>query len=112
MFDGIAFIRFYFRQLLYNRSDAATLMNLCLVILITEIIFACGIHRTDDALLCKGVAVALHYFLMCALVWLGCGGVVLLRLVKKKDRANVNEYDPVLKYYLVGWGMYTENFQI
>lgn len=81
-------------------------MNLCLALLITEIIFACGIHRTDDPLLCKGVAVALQYFLMCALVWLACGGIVLLRLVKKKDRANVNAHDPVLKYYLVGWGMF------
>lgn len=78
-------------------------MNLCLALIVSEFIFACGMHRTDDELLCKGVAMALHYFLLCALVWLGCGGVVLIRLLNKKKSAS-REYDPVLKYYLVGWG--------
>jgi len=95
---------FFPRQLLYNRSDSVALINLCIVILVTEVIFAIGIHRVDDQLLCTGVAAGLHYFLLCAFVWLGCGAVALLRLVKKKDRADVEVYDPVLKYYLVGWG--------
>ena len=81
-------------------------MNLCLVLLVAEVVFAVGIHRVDDTLLCRGVAAGLHYFILSAYVWLGCGGVALLRLVKKKDRADVKAYDPVLKYYLFGWGMF------
>ena len=98
-----------FRKLRFNRSDAATLMNLCLALIVAEFVFACGMHRTDDQLLCKGVAMALHYFLLCALVWLGCGGVVLIRLLKKKSNS-CGEYDPVLKYYLVGWGKLSFSF--
>lgn len=97
---------FFVRQLLHNRTDSIALMNLCLVLLVAEIVFAVGIHRVDDELLCRGVAAGLHYFILSAYVWLGCGGVALLRLVKKKDRADVKAYDPVLKYYLVGWGKY------
>ena len=91
--------------MLYNRADSVALINLCVALLVAEIIFAVGIHRVDDALLCTGVAAGLHYFILCALVWLGCGAVALLRLVKKKDRADVKAYDPVMKYYLMGWGM-------
>ena len=79
-------------------------MNLCLALIVSELVFGFGINRTDDVMLCKGVAITLHYFLLCALVWLGCGGIVLIRVLKKKNRTT-REYDPVLKYYLVGWGM-------
>eukprot|EP00111_Clytia_hemisphaerica_P005066 TCONS_00014586-protein len=102
---GIFIYFSYVRQVLYNRADSVALINLCIALLIAEIIFANGIHRVDDALLCTGVAAGLHYFILCALVWLGCGAVALLRLVKKKDRADVKSYDPVMKYYLMGWGL-------
>ena len=96
---------FPFRVLRANRSDAATLMNLSLALIVSEVVFGCGMHRTDNVMLCKGVAITLHYFLLCALVWLGCGGIVLIRVLKKKNRTT-REYDPVLKYYLVGWGTF------
>lgn len=94
-----------FRQLRYNRSDAATLMNLCLALIFTEIIFAVGIHRTDHKLLCQGVAVVLHYFMLSTLIWLGCGALVLIQMLRKYTRSVGEEYDPVLKYYLVAWGI-------
>lgn len=106
LFTLIVYVYFcYVRRVLYNRTDSAALMNFCIALLVGEVIFAIGIHRVDDRLLCTGVAVGLHYFLISALVWLGCGGVALLRLVKKKDRADVSIYDPVMKYYLIGWGL-------
>ena len=90
------------RELRYNRNDAATLMNLCLALTVAVIVFVVGITRTDNQLLCKSFAVLLHYFLLCGLLWLGCGGACLTSLLKKGSENE--EYNPVLKYYLVAWG--------
>ena len=56
-------VYFCVRKLRANRSDSVILMNLCIALVASEVVFGWGIHRTDDVLLCKGVAVALHYFL-------------------------------------------------
>ena len=97
---------FHPRELRYNRNDAATLMNLCLALVVVITVFATGVNRTHNTMLCQALAVLLHYFLLCALLWLGCGGACLTVLVKKGTPTE--EYNPVLKYYLVGWGEYFE----
>eukprot|EP00794_Sanderia_malayensis_P005727 gene5727-6427_t len=93
----------FFRELRYNRNDAATLMNLCLALTVAVIIFVVGITRTENKLLCKSFAVLLHYFLLCGLLWLGCGGACLTSFIKKGP--DNEEYSPVLKYYLISWGL-------
>lgn len=93
---------FCFRELRYNRNDAATLMNLCLALIVAIILFVTGINRIDNLLLCKAFAVLLHYFLLCCLLWVGCGGACMTILVRKG--LDKEEYNPVLKYYLIAWG--------
>ena len=79
-------------------------MNLCLALLIVELAFGLGIHRADHPRLCQVIAVTLNYFLLCTLTWLGCGGVMLVRIIKLKDRIVTEQNDTILKYYLVAWG--------
>ncbi|XP_065648432.1 adhesion G protein-coupled receptor A3 isoform X3 [Hydra vulgaris] len=100
------------RELRFNRGDAAAIMNLMLSLIIGQLTFFCGIHRTDIEFLCKGVAFILHYFLLSSLLWLGCGSVMLMKLLtrKKKSRMSkvigkIEQHDPVLKYYIISWGV-------
>eukprot|EP00795_Rhopilema_esculentum_P012554 gene12554-3247_t len=92
-----------FRELRYNRNDAATLMNLCLALIVAVLLFVTGINRIENQLLCKAFAVLLHYFILCCLLWVGCGGACMTVLVKKGP--DKEEYNPVLKYYLISWGL-------
>ena len=97
-------IAFCSRKLRFNRSDTSAVMNLCLALLIAELAFGLGIHRADHPRLCQVIAVTLNYFLLCTLTWLGCGGVMLIRTIKLKDRIVTEQNDTILKYYLVAWG--------
>ena len=90
------------RELRYNRNDAATLMNLCLALMVAIVLFVTGINRVENMLLCKAFSVLLHYFLLCCLLWVGCGGACMTVLVRKGP--DKEEYNPVLKYYLIAWG--------
>ena len=92
-----------YRRLCFNRSDAAALMNLCLALILLEVLFAVGIHRVNNYLLCMSVSVTLHYFILSSMLWLGCGGVALIKLLLNKE-SWMEVHDPVFKYYLVGWG--------
>ena len=98
----LTYANFSHRELRYNRNDAATLMNLCLALIVAVVLFVTGINRIENTLLCKAFAVLLHYFLLCCLLWVGCGGACMTILVQKGP--DKEEYNPVLKYYLIAWG--------
>lgn len=90
------------RKLRYNRDDAAMLMNLCLALLVAVVVFVAGIYHVTNALVCRAVGVLLHYFLLCSLLWIGCGGLCLCRLIR--TAITPEEFNPVLRYYMISWG--------
>ncbi|XP_032240179.2 adhesion G protein-coupled receptor A3 [Nematostella vectensis] len=92
-----------FKQLRYNRDDAAMLMNECLALLVVVVIFVVGINRDTNPLMCRAIGVLLHYFLLCCLFWVGCGGLCLCRLVR--TTLQPEEFNPVLRYYMISWGI-------
>lgn len=94
----------FFRELRFDRDDAAMLMNQCLALLVTIVVFVTGINHVSNMLVCRSVGVLLHYFLLCTLLWIGCSGICLHRLIRTSIEPE--EYNPVLRYYMISWGTF------
>ena len=94
----------FFRELRFDRDDAAMLMNQCLALLVTIVVFVTGINHVSNMLVCRSVGVLLHYFLLCTLLWIGCSGICLHRLIRTSIEPE--EYNPVLRYYMMSWGTF------
>lgn len=57
--------------LFFLQSDRTTIhKNLCVCLLIAEILFVCGIGQTDQRIFCGIVAGLLHFFFLCAFAWM------------------------------------------
>ena len=93
-----------FRELRFDRDDAAMLMNQCLALLVIIVVFVTGINHVSNTLVCRSVGVLLHYFLLCTLLWIGCSGICLHRLIRTSIEPE--EYNPVLRYYMMSWGRF------
>lgn len=91
-----------FRELRFDRDDTAMLMNLCLSLLVTIVVFVTGVRYVSNKLVCRSVGVLLHYFVLCSLLWIGCSGICLNRLIRTAIKPE--EYNPVLRYYMTSWG--------
>ena len=78
------------------------LMNHCIALLVTIVVFVTGINHVSNPLLCRSIGVLLHYFSLSSLLWIGCTGVCLHRLIRTSIEPE--EYNPVLRYYMVSWG--------
>lgn len=91
------------RELRFDRDDAAMLMNECLALLVTIVVFVSGINQVSNKLVCRSVGVLLHYFVLSSLLWIGCSGICLNRLIRTAIKPE--EYNPVLRYYMTSWGI-------
>ena len=94
---------FFHSDLRYDRDDAAMLMNQCLALIVSIVVFVTGINHVTNVLVCRSVGIVLHYFLLSSLLWIGCSGVCLHRLIR--TAIEPEEYNPVLRYYMISWGM-------
>lgn len=85
------------------KSDRYTIhKNLCLSLLLAEIVFLSGINATADRIVCGLVAGLLHLFFLCAFMWLLLEGFqlyVMLVEVFESDKSRVKWY------YLCGYGV-------
>lgn len=46
------------------------LLHLCVTLVISQVLFLVGINRTEVVGVCRGIAIALHYFLLSAFCWM------------------------------------------
>ena len=85
------------------KSDRNTIhKNLCLCLLLAEIVFLSGINATHDRIVCGLVAGLLHFFFLCAFMWMLLEGFqlyVMLVEVFESDKSRVKWY------YLCGYGV-------
>ena len=85
------------------KSDRYTIhKNLCLSLLLAEIVFLSGISATADRIVCGLVAGLLHFFFLCAFMWMLLEGFqlyVMLVEVFESDKSRVKWY------YLCGYGV-------
>lgn len=60
----------------FFQSDRTTIhKNLCVCLLIAEILFVCGIGQTNQRIVCGIVAGLLHFFFLCAFAWMFLEGI-------------------------------------
>uniref|UniRef100_A0A915AR09 Uncharacterized protein n=2 Tax=Parascaris TaxID=6254 RepID=A0A915AR09_PARUN len=75
--------------------------NLCLCLLIAELVFVIGIDRTENKAVCSAIAVILHYFFLASFCWMLLEGYQLyLMLIQVFEPDNVK----ILLYFLWAYG--------
>ncbi|KAM3719272.1 Latrophilin-like protein [Dirofilaria immitis] len=75
--------------------------NLCFCLLLAELIFVIGIDRTENKMICRTVAVTLHYLFLAAFCWMLLEGYQLyLMLVQVFE----NEEGKTILYYFYAYG--------
>ncbi|XP_078048524.1 latrophilin Cirl [Augochlora pura] len=84
------------------KSDRTTIhKNLCVCLLIAEILFVCGIGQTNQRIICGIVAGLLHFFFLCAFAWMFLEGFQLYVMLIEVFEA---EKSRLRWYYLVAYG--------
>ncbi|XP_068700700.1 uncharacterized protein [Montipora foliosa] len=75
--------------------------NLVVSLLLAQVLFLAGIKETSNKVICKTIAVFLHYFFLTAFTWMLVEGLHLyLKVVQVFKTENVK----ILYYYIFGWG--------
>ncbi|KIH50009.1 7 transmembrane receptor [Ancylostoma duodenale] len=93
------FVFTFFRSL-YNVRNTIH-RNLCLCLLIAELVFVIGMDRTGNRVGCSIVALLLHYFFLAAFCWMLLEGYQLyLMLIEVFEPDNTR----ILLYYLFSYG--------
>jgi len=86
----LAVIIFYWVRTLRRDFGFVIHRNLCVNLLIAEILFLAGIEATENSDLCLSIAVFIHFFFLCAFSWMVVEGLYLYFLITK-----VNTFDVV-----------------
>nr|XP_006814360.1 PREDICTED: latrophilin-2-like [Saccoglossus kowalevskii] len=76
--------------------------NLCLCLLIAEVIFMAGIDQTDQEVWCSVIAGFLHYFFLAAFAWMSLEGIQLYVMLVEVFEA---EHSRRRYYYPYGYGV-------
>ncbi|XP_039298598.1 latrophilin Cirl isoform X5 [Nilaparvata lugens] len=85
------------------KSDRTTIhKNLCICLLIAEVLFLAGIGQTEEALLCGVIAGLLHFFFLCAFAWMFLEGFQLYVMLIEVFEA---EKSRIRWYYLFAYGL-------
>ncbi|XP_043281212.1 latrophilin Cirl-like isoform X3 [Venturia canescens] len=84
------------------KSDRTTIhKNLCVCLLIAEVLFVCGIAQTNQRIVCGIIAGLLHFFFLCAFAWMFLEGFQLYVMLIEVFEA---EKSRLRWYYLVAYG--------
>ncbi|RZB40519.1 latrophilin Cirl [Asbolus verrucosus] len=84
-------------------SDRTTIhCNLCICLLIAELIFLIGIGQTENKILCGVIAGFLQYFFLCAFIWMFFEGFQLYVMLIEVFEA---EKSRVKWYYFFAYGL-------
>lgn len=78
-------------------------------------VYVFGIYQTEEAHLCQIIGLTLHYFTLCALLWMCVSVNSMYKRLRKNDTSIQLQDDelqpeeriqkPILGLYLVGWGI-------
>ncbi|XP_075219234.1 latrophilin Cirl-like isoform X6 [Lycorma delicatula] len=84
------------------KSDRTTIhKNLCMCLLVAEVLFLTGIGQTDQVVLCSVIAGLLHFFFLCAFAWMFLEGFQLYVMLIEVFEA---EKSRIRWYYLFAYG--------
>ncbi|KAF2360396.1 GPS motif protein [Trinorchestia longiramus] len=90
-------------------------INTWIALVMLIVLFTVGVYQTENRALCQGVGVVLHYLSSCVLLWIIVSVSNLYKKVTKALRPPLLSDDPppdsplppkpMLRFYLVGWGI-------
>ncbi|CAI4228308.1 unnamed protein product [Auanema sp. JU1783] len=97
---SLSLATFTFFRSLYNVRNTIH-RNLCLCLLIAELVFVIGMDRTSNATACSVVALLLHFFFLASFCWMLLEGYQLYLMLIQVFESNRSH---VLLYYLFSYG--------
>uniref|UniRef100_M3XS52 Adhesion G-protein coupled receptor G4 n=1 Tax=Mustela putorius furo TaxID=9669 RepID=M3XS52_MUSPF len=105
IFLGVAIVTYIAFHKLRKDHPSKILINLCMALLMLNLTFLVNSWSSSfqKAGLCVTAAVALHYFLLVSLTWMGLEGVHMYLSLVRVFNIYVPNY--ILKFCLVGWGI-------
>ncbi|XP_063101669.1 adhesion G-protein coupled receptor G4 [Cavia porcellus] len=105
IFLGIAMVTYIAFYKLRKDYPSKILINLCTALLMLNLAFLINswFSSFQNVSLCVTAAVALHYFLLVSLTWMGLEAVHMYFALVKVFNIYITNY--ILKFCLVGWGL-------
>uniref|UniRef100_G1L882 Adhesion G-protein coupled receptor G4 n=1 Tax=Ailuropoda melanoleuca TaxID=9646 RepID=G1L882_AILME len=105
IFLGVAIVTYIAFHKLRKDHPSKILINLCTALLMLNLTFLVNAWSSafPEVGLCVTAAVALHYFLLVSLTWMGLEGVHMYLSLVRVFNIYVPNY--ILKFCLVGWGI-------
>ncbi|XP_047572542.1 adhesion G-protein coupled receptor G4 [Lutra lutra] len=105
IFLGVAIVTYIAFHKLRKDHPSKILINLCMALLMLNLTFLVNSWSSSfqKAGLCVTAAVALHYFLLVSLTWMGLEGVHMYLSLVRVFNIYIPNY--ILKFCLVGWGI-------
>ncbi|XP_070564242.1 adhesion G protein-coupled receptor L4-like [Ptychodera flava] len=76
--------------------------NLCICLLVAELLFVVGIGRTENEIVCSVMAGFMHYFFLASFSWMCLEGIQLYIMLV---RVFAQEKSRIYLYYLAGYGL-------
>ncbi|CAH1263333.1 ADGRL2 [Branchiostoma lanceolatum] len=77
------------------------LANLCVCLLVAEVVFLAAVDKTQNKAVCTAIAIALHYLFLTVFAWMCVEGIELYVILVKIFNLKGSR---MLYYYLIGYG--------
>ena len=92
---------FVFTTFRSARNERSSInFNICLCLLMSELVFLLGIGQTGNATVCFAVAVSLHYLFTASFLWMLIAGFqIYVLLIEVFDKDNCR----IVQYYVLGY---------
>ncbi|XP_069320287.1 adhesion G-protein coupled receptor G4 [Eulemur rufifrons] len=105
IFLGIAMVTYIAFHKLRKDYPSKILINLCTALLMLNLVFLANswLSSFQNSELCIATAMALHYFLLVSLTWMGLEAVHMYFALVKVFNIYIPNY--ILKFCLAGWGI-------
>ncbi|XP_015982977.2 adhesion G-protein coupled receptor G4 [Rousettus aegyptiacus] len=105
IFLGVTIVTYIVFHKLRKDHPSKILINLCTALLMLNLVFLVNswLSSFQEVGLCIAAAVALHYFLLVSLTWMGLEAVHMYFALVKVFNIYISNY--ILKFCVVGWGI-------
>jgi len=101
----LSFLTFVFLKFRNSRHRYFVHANLALSLGLAETLFLFGITKTANKIVCKTIAVTLHYLFLVSFSWMALEGVILYLMLVKIFRSKTRPGRDRTVFLLCGWGL-------
>lgn len=101
----LSFFTFVFLRFRNTRQRYFVHANLALSLGLAETLFLFGINKTAEKIICKTIAITLHYLFLVSFCWMALEGVILYLMLVKIFRSKTRPGREKAVFLLCGWGI-------